>query len=169
MPPPPRSTAPARTRCAACCSPPPLPPGCRSAWARLFYLFGPGEDPGRLVAGAIATLAAGGTFATSHGRQRRDFLHVADAAAALAALLAGTVEGPVNIGSGAAVPVRRILDHLQARLGGHADFGARPLPPGEPDIIEADPTRLSSEVGFSPRFTLEQGLDDTIARWREGP
>lgn len=139
--------------------------GLSVAWARLFYLYGPGEGPNRLVSGAVATLRAGGTFATSHGRQRRDFLHVADAAAALAALLLHELQGPVNIGSGQAVPVRTILEHVAATLHhqGRIDFGARPLSPAEPDVIEADTTRLHGQLGFTPRFDLGAGLQDTLA------
>ncbi|MGU3360444.1 NAD-dependent epimerase/dehydratase family protein [Methylobacterium sp. M6A4_1b] len=138
------------------------------AWGRLFYLYGPGERRGRLVSDAVHALMAGTAFPTSHGRQRRDFLHVADAAEALAALVAGDVSGPVNIGSGAAIPVRALLEGLAARLGGAEalDFGARPLSPTEPPIIEAETRILTEAVGFRPRFDLARGLDDTVAWWR---
>jgi nucleoside-diphosphate-sugar epimerase len=138
------------------------------AWGRLFYLYGPGERHGRLVSDAIRALTTGTAFPTSHGHQRRDFLHVADAAAALAALVAGDVAGPVNIGSGEAIPVRTLLEQLAARIGGaeHLDFGARPLSPTEPAVIEAGTRILTEEVGFRPRFDLARGLDDTVAWWR---
>ncbi|KQP72477.1 NAD-dependent dehydratase [Methylobacterium sp. Leaf111] len=138
------------------------------AWGRLFYLYGPGERRGRLVSDAIRALTAGTAFPTSHGHQRRDFLHVADAAAALAALVAGDVPGPVNIGSGAAIPVRALLEGLAARIGGaeHLDFGARPLSPTEPQVIEAGTRILTETVGFRPRFDVARGLDDTVAWWR---
>ncbi|KQO65635.1 NAD(P)-dependent oxidoreductase [Methylobacterium sp. Leaf88] len=138
------------------------------AWGRLFYLYGPGERRGRLVSDAIRALTAGTAFPTSHGHQRRDFLHVADAAAALAALVAGDVPGPVNIGSGAAIPVRALLKGLAARIGGaeHLDFGARPLSPTEPPVIEAGTRILTETVGFRPRFDVARGLDDTVAWWR---
>jgi nucleoside-diphosphate-sugar epimerase len=142
------------------------------AWARLFYLYGPGERRGRLVPDAIHALTTGSVFPTSTGHQRRDFLHVADAAGALAALAASDVAGPVNIGSGAAIPVRRILDGLAARIGG-ADrlaYGARPSGPAEPPVIEAETRILTAEIGFRPTFDLERGLDDTVAWWRtHGP
>ncbi|KQQ47993.1 NAD-dependent dehydratase [Methylobacterium sp. Leaf125] len=140
----------------------------RFAWGRLFYLYGPGERRGRLVPDALQALTAGTAFPTSHGLQRRDFLHVADAAAALAALVAGDVTGPVNIGSGTAIPVRTLLEGLAARIGGaeHLDFGARPLSPTEPPVIEAGTRILTETVGFRPRFDLARGLDDTVAWWR---
>ena len=142
--------------------------GLSLGWGRLFYLYGPGETPGRLVSDAARALLTGQRLATSEGRQRRDFLHVADVGAAFAALLDSGVEGPVNIGSGEAVPVRRILETIGALTGRPdlIDFGARPLGPTEPACIEADIRRLTDEVGFSPRYGLEQGLEQTVAAWR---
>ena len=143
--------------------------GLSFGWGRLFYLYGPGETPGRLVGDAARALLAGERLATSEGRQRRDFLHVADAGAAFAALLDSGVEGPVNIGSGDAVPVRTILESI-GTLTARPDlinFGARPLGPTEPACIEADIRRLADEVGFSPRYRLGPGLAETVAGWRE--
>src|SRR5262245_54511607 len=80
--------------------------GVSPAWARLFFLFGPHEPPGRLVSELAAGLVAGRVTSTSEGRQERDFLHVADAGNALAQLLDGTVTGAVNVASGECVPVR---------------------------------------------------------------
>jgi nucleoside-diphosphate-sugar epimerase len=139
--------------------------GLSAAWGRLFFLYGPGEKPGRLISDAIAALRDDRDLPTSQGFQRRDFLHVADVAGALVALLGRKVDGPVNIGSGEATAVRSILEALADRLG-HRErllYGGRPLGPGDPPVIEADPTRLFSEVGFRPRFNLASGLDDTIS------
>ena len=142
--------------------------GVSFAWGRLFYLYGPGERRGRLVSDAIHALMTGAVFPTSPGHQRRDFLHVADAAAALAALVASDVTGPVNIGSGAAMPVRALLDGLAARIGGaeRLAYGARTLGAMEPPVIEAETRILTEAVGFRPAFAGARGLDDTAAWWR---
>jgi nucleoside-diphosphate-sugar epimerase len=144
--------------------------GLSFAWGRLFFLYGPGEKAGRLVSDAVRALTAGQRFATSPGHQRRDFSHVADVAGAFAALVGGTVTGPVNVGSGEAVPVRAILERI-GRLTGRPDlidFGARALPAGEPACIEADVARLRGEAGFHPRYDLDRGLAETIGHDRAG-
>ena len=142
--------------------------GLSLGWGRLFYLYGPGETPGRLVGDAARALLQGARLATSEGRQRRDFLHIADAGGAFAALLDSAVEGPVNIGSGEAVPVRELLQTVGALTGRTdlIDFGARPLSPTEPACIEADIRRLAEEVGFAPRYGLARGLAETVADGR---
>jgi nucleoside-diphosphate-sugar epimerase len=136
-----------------------------AAWGRVFFLYGPGEKPGRLVSDVVAALVVGSEVALSEGHQRRDFMHVADVGAAFAALLDSAVEGPVNIATGQAPSVRDVATTL-ARLAGRPDllrFGARPERPGEPAEIRAAVRRLSGEVGFTPRYTLDAGLKTCLA------
>jgi nucleoside-diphosphate-sugar epimerase len=136
------------------------------AWGRIFFLFGPREKPGRLVSDLFDDLAKGKTAALSVGTQVRDFMHVEDVAAAFAALLDSEMEGPVNIASGQAVTVRELAEQA-GRVAGGADrlsFGARPLQSGEPPMLVAAVERLRAELGFQPRFSLEEGLLDTYER-----
>ena len=116
-------------------------------------------------------MVAGREAPFSHGHQRRDFLHVADAAAALVALLDAPVQGPVNIASGTARSVRDVVGHIAGllRTPHLVRFGALPAAQGDPALIVGDTTRLHEEVGFSPRFSLESGLEQTIAWWRQQP
>ncbi|HEX3691784.1 MAG TPA: NAD(P)-dependent oxidoreductase [Solirubrobacteraceae bacterium] len=139
------------------------------AWGRLFFLYGPREQPGRLVAAVIRSLLAGERVDVSSGEQLRDFLHVEDVARALVALLASSVCGPVNIASGCATPVAEMLDQIGALIGrpelivrgGLADRRE------EPPLLVADVTRLREEVGFHPRWELAYGLADTVRWWEQ--
>jgi len=143
--------------------------GLSLAWGRIFFVFGPGEDARRLVAGVARALVAGERAATSAGAQRRDFLHVDDVAGAFAALLDSPVEGAVNIASGEAASVRAVAEAL-AQAAGRPDLldvGAVPRRAGEPEEIVADVSRLRDEVGFRPRRSLRDGLADTVRWWRE--
>jgi len=144
--------------------------GLSMAWARIFYLYGPGEAAGRLVSDAIEALTAGRPFPVTEGKQRRDFMHVRDAAGALAALIDCDVRGPVNIGSGSAIAVRSLLGILTAITGGAhlLEFGALPLPADEGPVVEAAVRRLSLEVGYRPVFGLTEGLADAVSRWLDG-
>jgi len=142
--------------------------GISGAWARVFFLYGPDEDPRRLVASVIRSLLSGKPAKCTHGEQVRDFLHVADAGSALAALVDSGVEGPVNVASGNAVPLRELMHVLGKHLG-RGDLirlGARPAPQNEPPILAADTRRLNDEVGWEPAMDLETGLEATVAWWR---
>ena len=142
--------------------------GISGAWARIFFLFGPNEDPHRLVASVIRALLSGEPVECTHGEQVRDFLHVADAGSALAALVDSDVEGPVNVASGNPAPLRDLLHVLGKHLG-RADLirlGAKPAPKNDPPILAADTRRLNDEVAWEPAMDLETGLQATIAWWR---
>ena len=137
------------------------------AWGRIFFLYGPGEKPGRLVSDLIVNLLKGREFACSEGRQLRDFMHVADVARALAELLLSNVRGPVNIASGDAIPVRDVI-LTGASIIGRPDlvrFGTRAGPNHDPPCLAATVTILRDQVGFKPTYSLESGLRNTVDWW----
>lgn len=134
------------------------------AWARPFHLYGPHEDARRLVASVAINLLKGEPAACSSGHQQRDFMHVADAGAAVAALALSRVTGPVNIASGELTTVGEIARRL-GDLAHRPDLiriGDLPDRPGDPHCILADIGRLSGEVGFAPKFSLASGLADAL-------
>jgi len=139
--------------------------GLSFAWGRVFFVYGPHEREGRLGASVIGSLLAGRPVKTTHGRQIRDFSHVADIGAAFAALLDAEATGAVNLGSGRPTAVREIIEEI-ARIVGLPElvaFGALPLAPDEPPLLVADVRRLRDEVGFTPDFDLAAGLRQTVA------
>jgi nucleoside-diphosphate-sugar epimerase len=142
--------------------------GLSTAWARLFFMYGAHERAGRLVSSVSESLLTNREVACSAGKQWRDFMLVDDVARALVALLCSAVEGPVNIASGEARPVGDVIRMIGAATG-RPDlirWGAKPEAPGEPDRIEACTHRLNNEVHFSPAFTLESGIRQTVDWWR---
>ena len=101
------------------------------------------------------------------GTQIRDFLHVADAGDAFAALAGAETEGPVNIASGAGVSLRDLAGLIAAAAGaGHLEPGAIPTRPDDPPSLVADVTRLRDEVGWRPRIALPEGIAATVEAWR---
>lgn len=140
--------------------------GMTFAWARLFYLFGPGEDPRRLIPSLIRALGRGEEFPATEGTQVRDYLHVEDVASAIWRLADQGHEGIFNVCSGIPVTVRHLLTTAAGILGG-ADkvrFGEVPYRNWEPDFICGDNTRLQSS-GWSPRYGLLDGLEHTVDWW----
>lgn len=137
--------------------------GVSFAWGRVFYPYGPGEDPRRLVPAAIAALACGRPFEATAGEQLRDYIHVADVASAFCLLAEKGEQGVFNISSGVPVSVRQVLE----MLGGLLDrsdllrFGALPYREDEPPFICGCNDRLKS-LGWRPSFSLAEGLADTI-------
>jgi nucleoside-diphosphate-sugar epimerase len=138
------------------------------AYGRVFFLYGLGEQPGRLVAQVTRSLLTGERVATSDGRQIRDFLHVEDVAEAFAAILDSDVLGAVNVASGEPVTVRDVIESIAMHVGRPelVDWGARPRAKDDPEVLLADIGRLREEVGFAARIGLPDGLGTTVEWWR---
>jgi nucleoside-diphosphate-sugar epimerase len=136
------------------------------AWGRIFHLYGPYEPPSRFIPSVIRSLLAGQPAKCTHGRQIRDFMHVDDVARAFVQLLLHSSQGAVNIASGRGVTIADIAYQI-ADLIGRPDLiqlGALPAPASDPASLVADVDRLS-HMGFTPTYSLEQGLAQTIEWW----
>lgn len=142
-----------------------------AAWGHIFHLFGPYEPGNRLVPSVILSLLRGERARCSHGRQIRDFLYVEDVASAFAAILNSDVEGRVNIGSGEPITIRTLVETIATQMGreDQLDFGALPPHPKDAPVLLPRLTRLHDEVGWRPRWSLEQGLTSTIQWWQSRP
>jgi nucleoside-diphosphate-sugar epimerase len=142
--------------------------GLSAAWGRIFFTFGPGEHPARVVAAVAGAVVRGEPVPCSEGTQIRDFLYVEDVADAFATLLDSDATGAFDIGSGDAVSLRDLLERLQRLAGrdGLLRFGAAP-PREEAARIVADGARLRDELGWAPAHTLDEGLERTLAWWRD--
>jgi len=142
--------------------------GLSFAWGRVFFPYGPGERPERVVPAVARAVIAGEPVACSSGEQIRDFLHVEDVAAAFAALVDSKATGSFDIGSGEGVPLRDVLLTLE-RLAGRNEIVQLGVLPArdEPASLVADVARLRDEVGWRPSVGLEEGLERTLAWWRE--
>jgi nucleoside-diphosphate-sugar epimerase len=143
--------------------------GLSSAWGRIFFLYGPGEPPQRLVSSVILHLLRKEPAPCSHGRQVRDFLHVEDVASAFVSLLASSVRGPVNIASGQPVTLREVVLAAADCLGARdlVQFGAVQVPRQEPPRIVGHCRRLADEVGWQPRYDLAAGMVRTVRYWQD--
>jgi dTDP-6-deoxy-L-talose 4-dehydrogenase (NAD+) len=111
--------------------------GVAFAWCRLFYLYGEGEDPRRLVAYLRKRLQAGEPAELSSGTQVRDFLDVREAGRMIAEAALGTAEGPINICSGRPVTVREVAERIADEFGRRdlLRFGARADNPVDPPCV----------------------------------
>jgi nucleoside-diphosphate-sugar epimerase len=134
------------------------------AWARVFFVYGPGDRSGRLIPLIVDGLAKGEKVAARFGGLRRDYVHVDDLAGQLSRLLFAPVRGAVNTGTGDALKVADIFG-LAGDIAGRPDLievndlvGA-----GEAELIEADMERFRSEIGDPGTRPLRQGLEELMA------
>ena len=138
------------------------------SWGRIFFLFGPDENKNRLVSHIITSLLQNRTADCSNGKQIRDFMYVTDVAEAFVALLDSEVKGAVNIASGRPASLRTIIETISTKLNG-ADkvrYGAIPEKAGDPPLLAADVRRLENEVKWTPSYSIDKGIEETINWWK---
>lgn len=135
-------------------------------------VFGPRQDPhGEAGVVAIFTgkmLAGEPVVINGDGEQTRDFVFVGDCARAN--LLAVTVEhspGIYNLGWGRPTSINEIFSTL-AKVVGYSDPAQYGLPKvGETRHIYLDASKANRDLGWVPTLTLEEGLEKTVAYFRE--
>jgi nucleoside-diphosphate-sugar epimerase len=143
--------------------------GLSSAWGRIFFLYGPYENPNRLVSSVILNLLRNETAPCSHGNQIRDFLHVEDVASAFVSLLMSNITGPINIASGRPVTLREVVLAAADCLGARerVQFGVLSAQENEPPLIVGDNRRLVDEVGWHQSYDLATGIAQTVRYWQD--
>jgi nucleoside-diphosphate-sugar epimerase len=115
--------------------------GVELAWCRLFYLYGEGEDPRRLVAHIRTRLGAGESIELTSGTQVRDYMDVADAARRIVEVARCGEQGVVNVCSGVPITVRDLAERIADEYGRRdlLRFGARPENPADPPVVVGVP------------------------------
>jgi dTDP-6-deoxy-L-talose 4-dehydrogenase (NAD+) len=118
------------------------------AWCRLFYLFGEGENPRRLVPYVRTQLAAHKQVDLTHGNQIRDFLDVAIAACQIVEIASSDITGPVNVCSGKPCTVRQFVESIADETGDRhlLRFGARQENLVDPPCVVGVPLGSSRQV-----------------------
>jgi nucleoside-diphosphate-sugar epimerase len=142
--------------------------GVSIAWGRIFSLYGPDEDPRRLVASTIISLLQNKLATCGQPQLKRDYAHAADVATAFVTLLEGSIEGPVNVGCGRAYTLGEIVETIASKLNAVHLLELSPFnrkTSNEPIALYPGIGRLKT-TGWLPQFTLSDGLDDTIEWWR---
>lgn len=148
--------------------------GIRMPTLRLYSVYGPYEEPRRLVPALIVKGLESRLPPLASPDTARDYVYVADVLDAY--LLAATVDnadpGEVfNVGSGIQTTLRDIVDISRRllRLSDAPEWGTLPDRAWDTTIWRADSTRIRSQLGWEPRHDLRAGLAETIDWFRAHP
>jgi nucleoside-diphosphate-sugar epimerase len=127
-------------------------------WPRLFFLFGEGERPGRVIPRIIRDVESGQDIDWISSDLRRDYLHADEAASAIAHLSMTGADGVVNVASGEAPTVTEIAQTVARALGkGEPSVSGAQGPTSGPVEIRADASRLA-RLGWTPTRTVAEAL-----------
>jgi len=140
--------------------------------ARIFNTYGPRMHPddGRVVSNFIVQAIEGRPITIyGDGTQTRSFCYVDDTVDALIRLMSTDdgVTGPVNIGNPAEISVTDLAELIIAKTGSPAALERARLPEDDPKKRRPDIGLARELLGWEPKVQLEQGLERTIAYFRE--
>lgn len=140
---------------------------------RIFNTYGPRmqSDDGRVVSNFIVqalenqdiTVYGGGT-------QTRSFCYVDDLVSGLIALMNNADKdftGPVNLGNPGEFTILELADKVIAMTGSSSKIIFQALPQDDPARRKPDISLAKSALNWTPRITLEEGLRETIAYFKQ--
>lgn len=140
---------------------------------RPLLTYGPRQEPTKLIPYTILKLLRGESPSVSSGNRLCDFVYVGDVVRGLlhAALQPGTEGQTFDLGSGQTRRVRVAVERVAQLIGSATpvQFGAIPDRLAEKPLV-ADLHATRRMLQWEPRWTLDQGLGETIAWYaaREG-
>lgn len=137
--------------------------------ARIFNTFGPRMNPddGRVVSTFIVQ-ALKNKDLTVHGdgTQTRSFQYIHDLIDGLILLMHSEgdaeVTEPVNLGNPEEVAVKEFAEMVRGLVNPGAGIVHLPATTDDPQRRRPDITRARERLGWSPRFSMRQGLEETI-------
>lgn len=132
--------------------------------------YGPEQQDDMFLPALIRALQRRERFAMTAGEQTRDLVYIDDLIGALgrAGLAEGTTGEVINIGSGSAVRIADLVDHVERLTDaiGLAVRGAIAYRPGEAMNYQLDIDKAARLLGWQPRVSLEHGLQRTVAWYK---
>jgi UDP-glucuronate decarboxylase len=140
--------------------------------ARIFNTYGPRMHPndGRVVSNFIVQALKGEPITLfGDGTQTRSFCFVEDLVDGLMRLMEAPVEltGPVNLGNPNEFSMRELAEKIVRMTNTRSRIEFRPLPTDDPRQRQPDIALARKHLDWAPRVELDEGLQATIAYFRE--
>jgi UDP-glucuronate 4-epimerase len=128
---------------------------------RFFTVYGPWGRPDMAYFSFSKAILDGEPLPVFHeGKLKRDFTYIDDViAGTIAAIDLGAAHEIFNLGNNSPVSVLDLISTLESLLGKKAEIRFQPIPPGDVPITCADLTKSHKVLGFQPKTSLREGLE----------
>lgn len=143
--------------------------GIRHIWTRILSVYGPYDGDKTMVSSTIIKLMNSEKPSCTKGEQMWDYLYSKDAARAFMMLADGGVDGRVYcLGGGIARPLKDYINLIRGAVGNDVEIGFGDIPYSDKQVMHlcADINELTKDTGFTPIYTFEQGIEETVGWWR---
>ncbi len=138
---------------------------------RIFNTYGPRmlADDGRVVSNFIVQALEGKDLTLyGDGEQTRSFCFVSDLIEAFVrAMTQEETVGPINVGNPDEFTIRELAEKVIEKTGGESAIVKKPLPADDPMRRRPDIELAKKIMDWEPSVSLDQGLDQTIAYFRQ--
>lgn len=141
---------------------------------RLYSVYGPWEEPTRLLPTVVAEGLQGRLPPLVGPDVARDFVCIDDVAEAFVLAASGATPGAgavYNVGSGRQTTIREIVDLARTRFGIEAEprWGSHAERSWDTTVWVSDPARIGRELGWAPAVPLAEGFERFIAWFEAHP
>ncbi|OIP88872.1 MAG: NAD-dependent dehydratase [Syntrophaceae bacterium CG2_30_49_12] len=138
---------------------------------RIFNTYGPrmAVNDGRVVSNFIVQALKGEEITVyGDGSQTRSFCYITDLIEGLIRMMdmPDNFPGPVNIGNPAEFTIRELAEMVIRMTGSRSMIAFKALPEGDPRQRKPDISLAMDMLGWQPRVELNEGLEKTIAYFR---
>ena len=145
--------------------------GLKTTSLRYFNVYGPGQDPASPYAAAIPifirkALRNEAIPIYGDGSQTRDFIFVRDVVLANELAMSKGEGGIFNVANGSAVSINELAKLIIELTGSKSEIIYKEPRTGDIKHSVADIGEIK-KIGFSPEFSLEKGLEETIEWFRQ--
>ena len=146
--------------------------GVETAALRYFNVFGPRQDPNAEYAAVIPKftekiIRGKNPVIFGDGNQTRDFVFVKDVVQANLLAMNSHVCGLFNIGTGRQTSLNELALMIMRAAGVTTDIIYEAPRAGDIKDSAADISRAKKELGYSPKYSIEDGIRQTVNYFRE--
>lgn len=137
---------------------------------RIFNTYGPRNrvNDGRVVPTFINQALHGEPITVfGEGQQTRSFQYVDDLVAGIRRLMEVPFNKPVNIGNPTELTILEFANLILRLTNSRSEIIYRPLPQDDPKNRKPDISRAREVLDWEPRVPVEEGLQKTIAWYRQ--
>jgi UDP-glucose 4-epimerase len=143
--------------------------GLHMATLRLYSVYGPWEDPRRLMPTLVVQGLRGELPPLVDPYTARDFVHVEDVTDAFLVVAQTHVPGSnaiYNVGSGEQITLAEVVGIARKvlKIDAAPQWGSHPARSWDTAVWVADPSKILSELGWRARRALDDGLIE-LAEW----
>ena len=145
--------------------------GIETVGLRFFTVYGTWYRPDQALFKFVEHILAGKPIDVyNRGEMKRSFTHVSDIVAGILAVLAQkscSRNEIYNLGGAEPVSLMKFIEHIERETGKAARRHLMPMQAGDMRETIADWSKAYQELGFAPKKTLSEGIEEFVHWFRE--